>query len=556
MLERGAVIRSPGALVAVAMAVGTVAVMLWRMLYGVDFTDEAFYVALPMRFVLGDQPFVHELNIGQTAGLFLYPFVKVYTALCGASGIMLFIRVLYLAFFALVGWSVYAFAMTLRLPRSTGLLLGVTCICFLPHGLPGLSYNTISMGLFAIGLFVTARWLSIGKRSPRVWRSAVFWAGVAHGGACFAYPTLVLATVVTALAILALASGERIRGTLSYAAGGCTFALLVSPLFLAAGLAHVREVLAYSGGGGAAAAFTTQAVQGAVTGFLQQNPQLPLAAFVVALAMTLGRRWPLLTAAAAVFFPVLAQGSTLTGPRASLGYVSCFALLGPILSLALRDRRTARILVLAVALPSAVVATAMTLTSGNGVLAAGIGLYPSALVTAVVLAMFIDECSKRARWSGARELLALSPATAIWMLLQYAVAQDGFYRGDGTLSQFTARIAHGPYKYLYTTPAKAEYLRTLSADIAAHPDGERALFAYDNPVGYLIANRRPLISSPWTFPLPTREERDARLFMERAKPGDLVIRDHSRGGASLDRAIVDRSTLILTRPSYNVYIVR
>ena len=30
----------------------------WRLYYSVEFTDEAFYVAIPYRFVLGDRPFI------------------------------------------------------------------------------------------------------------------------------------------------------------------------------------------------------------------------------------------------------------------------------------------------------------------------------------------------------------------------------------------------------------------------------------------------------------------------------------------------------------------
>ena len=557
MPERGAALRTPTGLAAVTISVAALVAMLWRMRYGLDLSDEAFYVALPLRFALGDRPFVDELNIGQTAGLLIYPFVRVYTAIAGTTGIFLFVRLLYLVFFGLVGWSAYALAKT-RLSQPAAVLIGTACICFIPYGLPGLSYNTLSMGLFALGLFVIARWLLVPERSRNVLRSPMFWAGVAHAGACFAYASLLLALVATAAVIVLLASGERVRATVLYAAGGLAFCVLVSPIFLAAGVASIREVIAYSGGSGATSGFTVAATSLKLTAFLAQYPQLPFAAFVTAVAMTLARRYPLLTATGAMFLPLLARGSLLTGPLASLGFVSCFALLGPILSLGLRDRRAARVLFLGVAVPSGVAGTVAALTSGNGVFAAGLGLYPGAIVTAIILAMFIDETLKAGGWPIARPYLALGPAAVLWMLIQYVTAQDCVYR-DGLRADLTAKVMEGPYRGLYTTPEKREFLRQLAADIRTYNRGERALFIYDLPAGYLMAYRRPLATSPWIFTLPTRIEPDARYFRAHAKSGDLVVVDRHQGRMPLDRAVLELSDVVATRAGfigYTVYVVR
>src|ERR1043165_8922516 len=99
------------------ICVAAIAVLCWRMLHGIDLTDEAFYIALPYRFALGDRPFMDELNIAQTAGLLLYPFVKLYVLIVGdTTGIFLFIRVLYIVVFGMVGWSAHALA-RLCVPR-------------------------------------------------------------------------------------------------------------------------------------------------------------------------------------------------------------------------------------------------------------------------------------------------------------------------------------------------------------------------------------------------------------------------------------------------------
>src|SRR5207253_156921 len=92
------------ALTALLVLVG----MWFRVHYGVDFTDEAFYLVMPLRFVLGDRPFVDELNVAQTAGVVAWPFVGTFYKLTGGTaGIVLAARVMLLAIQSGVGLVVY-----------------------------------------------------------------------------------------------------------------------------------------------------------------------------------------------------------------------------------------------------------------------------------------------------------------------------------------------------------------------------------------------------------------------------------------------------------------
>lgn len=552
MLARGVVTR----VLATILCLGVVAVMLWRIRHGIDYTDEAFYVAMPVRFALGDRPFSDELNVTQTAALLLYPFVKVYTAIVGsATGIILFVRMLFLLFFGLVGWSVYALAAT-RVPRPAAMLLGAACICFIPYGIASLGYNTISMGLLTLGLFVSARWLLAPGPARSVLRAPLLWAGFAHGAASFAYPTVTLAAVTTALAIFLLASGQRLRATLLYIAGGLGFGVVVSPYLLSAGVAQLRQVFTYTGGEAQLSSANNLSLL--LTKFLALQPQLPFGAVVILLAIVVSRRWPTLIALGLPFVPLLARGSLLTGPQASIGYVGCFALFAPLLCLGLRDARTARVLALGIALPSMVAGAALSFTSGNGVPASGVGLFPAAVLAAVVLTIFLHETARRWRLPlPSSALVLLCPAVFVWMLLTHVRADDAYYR-DARLPELTARIDFGPFKGLYTTPERKAALGALSADILAHIHGDRALFFYDFPAGYLIAFRRPLAGSVWPFALPSRMEPDARFFREHAKSGELVFRDGPQAGGRtpLDRDVAARCDLIANRGYYSLYVVR
>lgn len=544
--------RSYATPIAIVICVAAIAVLCWRMLHGIDFTDEAFYVALPLRFALGDRPFVDELSIAQTAGLLLYPFVKLYVWIVGdVTGVFLFIRALYMVVFALVGWSAYALARRC-IPRSAALLCGAMCMLVLPYGIPGLSYNTVSMALMASGLFVIARAQLTDGPPRRFWRRPLLWAGFAHGAAAFAYPTLVLAVGATAIAVFALAPRPRLRAVATYAAGGLVFAALVSPLFVRAGAQNLRFELAYQAGAGNG--FALDAVLRRIYEFYDLHPELPRALLAIVAAILLARRWPRLVACGAVAIPLLARGSDQGANLASLAYLASFALFGPVLAAGVRERKVTRVLLVGVFAPSAVSAAMICLSSTNRVYAAGIGLYPAAIAAAILLVMFIVQTAARAQWPALHPYLALAPALAIAALVACLLFDGDYYR-DGPRSAMTEHITSGPYLGLYTTPGKAEMLHDLTADIASYAQGRRALFLYDLPVGYLIAMRRPMVSTSWTFPLPARHEQDVRLFKKWARPGELVILDTPPSNP-LEAMAAARSDLLLIRPQYRVYRIR
>lgn len=69
------------------LTVAVLALCYARLFFGVDFLDEAFYAAIPYRFVLGARPFVDELNISQTFAFLTYPLVRLYVSLYSTNGL-------------------------------------------------------------------------------------------------------------------------------------------------------------------------------------------------------------------------------------------------------------------------------------------------------------------------------------------------------------------------------------------------------------------------------------------------------------------------------------
>jgi hypothetical protein len=540
--------------IAAVISVAAVLVLCWRLLHGFDFTDESFYIALPYRFALGDQPFVDELNSSQNAGLLLYPFVKLYLLVVGTpTGIFLFVRALWVVFFGLVGWSAYGLA-RLCIPRPAALLVGTLCMLFLPLSIPGLSYNTISMGLLAAGMFVLARELVAPGPSRRFWRTPMFWAGLLHGAAVFAYPSLLVAVMAVAVAIAALTAQRRIRAVAAYAAGGATVGALVAPLLIRAGATHLREMVDYASGFGTEIDLAT--LWSRIVEFGELHPELPVALIAVLVPVVLVNRLPLLAAVAAAALPLFAARSTvLVGYLASLGFIACFALFGLPLAARLRERRPTIVIVFTVLVPSLLAAAAVCMTSSNRSISAGVGLYPAAIATAIVSTMFIAQAVSRARWPVLHGYFALAPAVALAVLISFLTADAAYYR-DGPRSAMTERVTYGPCLGLYTTPEHADKLDALTRDIRAYRRGApRALFFYDLPLAYLIANRRPLVGSSWIFAGWPKHTHDIERFQTWARPGMLVILDFDHH-YPLEKYIWEHSDILVIRPYYTAYRLR
>ena len=57
----------------------------FRLRYGIDLSDESFYVALPYAFNLGHRPIADELSLHQFAALLLVLPVKIFLAVVGSQ---------------------------------------------------------------------------------------------------------------------------------------------------------------------------------------------------------------------------------------------------------------------------------------------------------------------------------------------------------------------------------------------------------------------------------------------------------------------------------------
>lgn len=470
-----------------AFTLAAVGASYWRLYYGVDFTDEAWYVAVPYRFVLGGRPYVDELSVPQTtAAVLLYPFVWVYHAIAGRTGIVLFVRHLHFLVAAAVGIVVAA---CLRRVAGTAVatLAGLATFLFVPFDIPSVSYDSLGAGFFAAGSLLGFASLRVARARP--------WAGLCLGLAAFAYPPLVLAVLVGCGARLWLEREhprqELVRVTLPALAlpalGFLALAGIAGPHRIIADYRRSSHYLGQAGG--------LTKLHGIAAHLKETLPLWYLLAAGLILLAWSWRRWPRLAALTVVALPLTTLPTAPHSYTASLNFVAHAGFLALPLALGLYRRRNVLELMVAVWLPALVGGIVTAYSSANGGVNFGVGFLPALAVTVVLAGSAVDALA------GVRGFGAAPAAIVAALLLYFGILP--VYR-DGPLSSLGTQVASGPYAGLFTSRAKEAFLVGFDRDLTGV--GSRCTIAFFNdfPAGYLLTAARPDTSAVWTATVPGR----------------------------------------------------
>lgn len=129
-----------------------ISLLLYKIPYGFVSTDEAFFLTIPHRLVLGDSLIVNEWHPAQFSGLLLYPFFELFLMINGSfDGIIIFVRFLYVLM--TFGVSVFIFA---RL-RKYGAIRFVCVAVFMLYSranIMSINYNTMGINCFLVFSFL------------------------------------------------------------------------------------------------------------------------------------------------------------------------------------------------------------------------------------------------------------------------------------------------------------------------------------------------------------------------------------------------------------------
>lgn len=507
-----------------------VALIFHRIHYGVDFTDESFYVALAYRFATGDQPFVDEYNLAQVSGALLSPFISAFLAFNNgqSDGIILFVRYLHLLFSALVAWTVFL-SLRRQLAWSVALLVSFVAIVFTPLALHSISYITLGSGFFTLGCF-----LGLWSVKDFCDRRLPLMAGIAHGLAVISYPTLIIPCLCSLMLTTRRYPREmRFHNALFFCIGGGLVGVFPAVILLRAGYANVETALAYVFSFGPQGGNAQKFIAGAQIVWDNFPHKVAVAVGMVGIFILRrqDRAWTnrllfsmvLIITLALTMSPNLWTSTAL--PVESLHLVLNIGLIGPILACFLWEKELTRHLVWFVWVPSFIAGLAVCWSSGNGARMAAVGMVPAAIASLVLLALIVahDDIFQTLAGTRIRAAVIIALVLSVFLGNQFV----GIYRDD-PLENLNVEIQAGPYKGIFTTKARDAFLSVLTDDITAlSKPQDRILFFDDFPAGYLMSNLRPATPTVWLNPTsayPTVDRTiNEKYYRRRGIQPDVVV---------------------------------
>ncbi len=527
-----------------------VGVAYWRSWYGVDLTDESFYIVLPWRFAEGASPFVDETTVSQQAGLLLAPFVWLWRELVGVDGVVLYVRHLQFLFSLLVAAAVFVGLRSVVRRASVTLLASVPAVVFVPFDIRSLSYKTLGSGLFTAGCFLAFR--ALAPRASSWWLVV---GGLCHGLAVFAYPSLAGAVVAAFVARLVLEPRRWGRELLAFGLPSlCVVGVAMGSVLGSAGVHAVAD------GYGRSSKYLGHSVDAGKLGDVFRHQwttlhywYLLVPALVLVLVAWRFRRplaVPLLLALPVLCLPVAADRA-LDSYTSSLELVAHYGALALPLLLLVGRRADARRLFAAVWVPALLAGLATALSSNNGGVNFGVGFLPAIFVTTAFLAWALED-------AGVTQL-AVVPAVVVPVLL--LVLGWPVYR-DGPVSSLDATVSSGPFAGLRTSLNKKLWLEEIGRDLERVGPRCRIVFLRDFPAGYLLSHSEPDTPSAWIATI-TQDRTDAyqetflRYWEEHGLPDVAVLMQRipyeSRREARIVRYRASTPLVMLFRgPEYRV----
>jgi len=456
---------------------------VWRIQFGANFGDEAFYLTTPFRFFLGDKPFIDEKHIYQTSALLLFLPVKLWLFFFGnTDGIILGFRKLFLLFNFIVSMAVYQ-TFKKRLKPQYAWVVSVYTFSFFTSLNPTLSYNTMGFGF----LFLATLTLYHINLSARPKKLPFLCAGIFSALSCLAYPTIVF--VVSVLAVrLAWLYRNNIKNLIFYFLGLslCPLFILmasdfnISLIFQVLDFVKVFEPARNSG-------FDVKSLVPFM--YLLSSPKIYGVLAAILFFRWLGGRKQnrSLFIIPLIFLPLISfeANTARYGGEGQTGFVTLMAWITPLLIF--RTNKTfARTLFFELWLPGFLAASICSATSHMGLTACANFFLISSIASLVLLLENMMQIEKT-KYAWAPTLFSNIMILTAILYLRNIPGESGV-----SISSYTHRIHRGPFQNLRTTAEKAEFVEELDSIIKqSYTANKKLLTAGSLPAAYLSSPLKP-----------------------------------------------------------------
>lgn len=475
-----------------------------RLFLGIDFTDEAYFVAMSDRFFHGAQPFVDELFVHQTTALLLTPLIRTHHLFFNEHDfIVLWFRLFYFLFVVLMASNL--FLILTRLTHQTAaLVVTLLYLSFVPFNIFNFTYNTLGLSFFTLGLWLGCVSVLCGSIA------VTLLSGLSLGFSFFVYPSFVL-TVPILIGSYYYARAKFSSRLLSVLLIAMLVPLLILlPILLKAGFAALNDSLHYSltsfGHAGGLKKF--QALAGELVRY--PSRRLSLTFSVVALTLFFRKSHARLSFLLLLTLPLTVLYAVVQGGLIfATWYVFYFSSLGLFFFFLCEHSRIERLLLLNIYVPSMVAGGISAWSSVNGIGNFAIGAFPAAMVSSYFLMNAIKRLAVQANALSYLSTDVLPIIATIFAPFILLISLFSFTYRDGSVFALPRTVESGPYKGLRTSNESYEFLTRISSDISRLTNNVGRIVFYDFPAGHLLTTMPSGV--PTTFMRHASNRKDCYL---------------------------------------------
>ena len=488
--------------------------VVFRLRFGADITDEAFYFANARSIIEWGGPFITDVSASQMASALIIPFVWVYRNFVpDDSGIILALRYLYVAMTILTSICVFDFAKR-RVSIPIAIILSIVPLVWMPFSLPACSYNTFVSNFLSMALLLIAAPLTVSSYRLSLASLLLFICVIA-------YPTLILpvALLYSTLYLVGFVEPKVEDNKRSVLTGAVAFASLC-----------ILSVIALIIGEGTEPFFNTFAMtrllliasSGSKMTFLLSQFSDPAFTFRLCLSAICGififkvrSRWLQLSGALILLMTFIYIAYDRHSPIACASHEIMI-----LLALSFMPAFTHRLWVkeqrVCIAFWISIIAAVITdLTSSNGLLNFAMGATPAVLIGLTYLCLKLRERSR---------LLAPVFVMSVVAIFVAEFTSSIYGEWNMTRNDLTYKMRSGAYKGLFTSQTRGKLLTALQADLAELSNPFKTMYVMGAPGFYLLSPLKEM--DPFFYHLNDRQSFIpvmTRFFSISSHRPDLVL---------------------------------
>lgn len=502
-----------------------IAVFLNRVIRGVDLTDESFYATLAYRLCKGNMLFRDMWEQCSTSALLPALILAFYIKVRGsAEGIVLLFRLAYFVcnlFLLFVSYS----ALKIYVEKKYAVLIASIFLFYAPFHFYTFSYN--NQADFFLLLMCCLLLMAQHYRKNQFYVVA----GVVCAYMVFCYPTLIFMAPIMCILLFIVKHREN-KSWIFFTLGGLgcaviiltTLVLLVGVDGIQTGISGILSDPAYGD------ISVWEKFVNTFNGlFMIMDPDggpiIKIYILFLIYAAYLKKKHPAIKLICAVYpiiifleiCPLSSLATCTTGTYAF--YLSALA---PFLWFFLEEKRKeyAKFLFY-MWVPNLLSYTVIGTSSYGGALQAVQVFIMGGMVTAIGLLYLIQETLGQCQFvlknlSIERQVHTLSFIVLALILVFEITSYYGVVYRDSDIPELTSRVAYGPYKGIYTTAEKKEYVENMTDIMQGLQDqDEKAMVLYHSNFAYLMLDSTPTTPTTWgIYPSISNESVFLKYFTE------------------------------------------